>query len=86
MLPEATQGQALGVPVFAAPTPWGTALVVPPAVLSLLNDAGHVLASGPAPVRVDLLAPDPEAQRSAAVAEEAVSVAPAGRGRGHPGP
>ncbi len=75
VLPEATQGQALGVPVFAAPTPWGTALVVPPAVLSLLNDAGHVLASGTAPVRVDLLAPDPEAQRSAAVAEEAVSVA-----------
>ena len=75
-----------GCPSSAAPTPWGYGRWCRRRCSPLLNDAGHVLASGTAPVRVDLLAPDPEAQRSVAVAEEARVCGAAGLWPGPPWP
>lgn len=46
---------AIGVRVYAVPTPSGDALVAPDSVLADLRDAGYLLADYPTGVRVDLL-------------------------------
>jgi hypothetical protein len=50
---------AVGVRMYAAPTPSGPVMVVPEGALADLRDTGYVLFSAPAPVRVDLLIAGP---------------------------
>jgi hypothetical protein len=49
------QAPAVGVCLYAVPTPYGTALVAPAGALAALRDLGYLLAEQPAGVRVELL-------------------------------
>lgn len=51
----AQRDPAIGVRVYAVPTPSGDALVAPESVLADLRDIGYLLADYPSAVRVDLL-------------------------------